>query len=99
MKETLSESCESSDSECDEMSFDSAYETSYNKCLSLKKEQVVWKAYKRSLINEVKTLKDEKNSMVGKVAFLEKDHFEMKKKCDELKSENQVLKEELGLRK
>ena len=59
----------------------------------------MWKASKRSLINEVKTLKDEKKSMLGKITFLEKEHLEMKKKSDELKSENQVLKEELGLRK
>ena len=51
----------------------------------------MWKASKRCLINEVKTLKDEKKSMLGKIAFLEKEHFGMKKKnCDELKSENCV---------
>ena len=70
-KETPSESSESSDSKDDGMSFDSAYETLYNECLSLKKEQVVWKASKRSLINEVKTLKDEKKSMLSKIDFLE----------------------------
>ena len=59
----------------------------------------MWKASKRSLINEVKTPKDEKKSMLGKIAFLEKEHFEMNKKYDELKGENQVLKEELSLRK
>ncbi|KAL6331025.1 hypothetical protein AAG906_009453 [Vitis piasezkii] len=60
-KEALSESCESSDSNGDEMSFDSTYETLYKECLSLKQEQVEWKASKRSLINEIKTLKGEKN--------------------------------------
>ncbi|RVW18650.1 hypothetical protein CK203_102647 [Vitis vinifera] len=35
-KEALSASCESSDSNGDEMSFDSAYETLYKECLSLK---------------------------------------------------------------
>ena len=70
-KENPSDSSESSDSEDDEMSFDSAYETLYNESLSLKKEQVVWKASKRSLINKVKTLKDEKKSMLCKVSFLE----------------------------
>ena len=34
--EALSESCESSDSNGDEMSFDSTYETLYKECLSLK---------------------------------------------------------------
>ena len=99
MKETLSEYCESSDSKGDEMSFDSTYETLYNERLSPKKEQVVWKASKRSQINEVKILKDAKKSMLGKIAFIEKEHFEMMKKCDELKSENQVWKEELSFRK
>ena len=42
-KEVLSESCESSDSDGDEMSFDFAYETLYKECLSLKQEQVEWK--------------------------------------------------------
>ena len=39
-KEGLSESCESSNSDGDEMSFEFAYETLYKECLSLKKEQV-----------------------------------------------------------
>ncbi|RVW79773.1 hypothetical protein CK203_058214 [Vitis vinifera] len=39
-KKVLSESCESSDSNGDEMSFDSTYETLYKECLSLKQEQV-----------------------------------------------------------
>ncbi|RVW69235.1 Retrovirus-related Pol polyprotein from transposon TNT 1-94 [Vitis vinifera] len=95
----LSESCESSDSNGDEMSFDSAYETLYKECLSLKQEQVEWETSKRSLINEIKTLKGEKNSLLNKIAFLEGEHFDMKKMCDELKSENQVFKNELSLRK
>ncbi|RVW49720.1 Retrovirus-related Pol polyprotein from transposon TNT 1-94 [Vitis vinifera] len=98
-KEVLSESCESSDSNGDEMSFDSAYETLYKECLSLKQEQVEWKTSKRSLINEIKTLKGEKKSLLDKIAFLEGEHFDMKKMCDELKSENQVFKNELSLRK
>eukprot|EP00261_Vitis_vinifera_P030647 XP_019071890.1 PREDICTED: uncharacterized protein LOC109121618 [Vitis vinifera] len=85
-KEVLSESCESSDSNGDEMSFDSAYETLYKECLSLKQEQVEWKTSKRSLINEIKTLKGEKKSLLDKIAFLEGEHFDMKKMCDELKS-------------
>ncbi|RVW16733.1 hypothetical protein CK203_076431 [Vitis vinifera] len=67
-KEALSEFCESSDSNGDEMSFESAYETLYKECLN-------------------------------KIAFLEGEHFDMKKMCDELKSENQVFKNELSLRK
>ncbi|RVW32374.1 Retrovirus-related Pol polyprotein from transposon TNT 1-94 [Vitis vinifera] len=67
-KEVLSESYESSDSNGDEMSFDSAYETLYKECLN-------------------------------KIAFLKGEHFDMKKMCDELKSENQVFKNELSLRK
>ena len=53
----VSKSCEVSDSDGDEISFDSAYEALYKECLSLKQEQVEWKASKRSLINEVKILK------------------------------------------
>ena len=98
-KEALSESCESSDSNGDEMSFDSAYETLYKECLSLKQEQVEWKTSKRSLINEIKTLKGEKKYLLDKIAYLEGEHFDMKKMCDELKSENQVFKNELSLRK
>ena len=98
-KEVLSESCESRNFDGDEMSFDSAYETLYKECLSLKQEQVDWKASKKSLINEVKTLKGEKKSLLDKIAFLENEHFDVKKMCDELKSENQVFKNELSLRK
>ena len=78
-KEVLSESYESSDSDGDEMSFNFAYETLYKKCLSLKQEQVEWKASKRSLINEIKTLKREKKSLLDKIAFLKSEHFDMKK--------------------
>ncbi|KAL6345648.1 hypothetical protein AAG906_017383 [Vitis piasezkii] len=49
-KKALSESCESSDSNGDEMSFDSAYETLYKECLSLKQEQVEWKTSKRRVV-------------------------------------------------
>ncbi|RVW35263.1 Copia protein [Vitis vinifera] len=98
-KEALSESCESSDSNGDEMSFDSAYETLYKECLSLQQEQVEWKASKRSLINEIKTLNGEKKSLLDKIVFLKGEHFDMKKMCDELKNENQVFKNELSLRK
>ena len=98
-KEALSESYESSDSNGDEMSFDSAYKTLYKECLSLKQEQVEWKASKRSLIHEIKTLKGEKKSLLDKIAFLEGEHFDMKKMCDELKNENQVFKNELSLSK
>ena len=98
-KEVLNEFYELSDSNCDEMSFDSAYKTLYKECLNLKQEQVEWKASKRSLINETKTLKGDKMSLLDKIAFLEGEHFDMKKMCDELKSENQVFKNELSLRK
>ena len=37
--------------------------------------------------------------MLDKITFLESEHFDMKKMCDELKSENQVFKNELSLRK
>ena len=47
----------------------------------------------------MKTLKDEKESLLDKIAFLEGEQFDMKKMCDELKSENQVFKKELSLRK
>ena len=98
-KEVLSESYESSNSNGDEMSFDTAYETLYKECLSLKQEQVDWKASKNSLINEVKTLKGENKYLLDKIAFLENEHFDVKKMCDQLKSENQVFKNELSLRK
>ena len=74
-KEALSESCESSDSNGDEMSFDSAYETLYKECLSLQQEQVEWKASKRSLINEIKTLKGEKKSLLDKVNNYNAEHL------------------------
>ena len=44
LKETSSELSESSDSNDDDMSFDTTYETLYKECLSLKQEQVKWKA-------------------------------------------------------
>ena len=71
----------------------------YKECLSLKQDQVEWKTSKKSLINEVKTLKGEKKSLLDKIIFLKNKHFDMKKKCEELKSENQVFKNELSLRK
>ena len=37
--------------------------------------------------------------MLDKIAFLKSEHFDMKKMCDKLKSENQVFKNELTLRK
>ena len=37
--------------------------------------------------------------MLDKIAFLENENFDIKKICDELKSENQVFKNELSLRK
>ncbi|RVW51970.1 hypothetical protein CK203_067988 [Vitis vinifera] len=53
LKEASSESSEFSDSNDDDMSFDTAYETLYKECLSLKQEQVKWKASKKILTNEV----------------------------------------------
>ncbi|RVX20532.1 hypothetical protein CK203_002544 [Vitis vinifera] len=47
LKEALSELSESSDSNDDDMSFDTVYETLYKECLSLKQEQVKWKAFKK----------------------------------------------------
>ena len=81
------------------MSFDTAYETLYKQCLSLKQEQVKWKASKKILTNEVDVLKGEKQALLDKIAFLENEHLEVKKKCDVLKSENQMFKDELSLRK
>lgn len=81
------------------MSFHSSYETLYKECLSLKQKQVEWKAFKKSLINEVKTLKGEKKSLLNKIVFLKSEHFDMMKTYDELKSENQVFKNVLSLRK
>ncbi|RVW90629.1 Retrovirus-related Pol polyprotein from transposon RE2 [Vitis vinifera] len=95
-KEALSESYESSDSNGDEMSFDSAYKTLYKECLSLQQEQVEWKASKRSLINEIKTLNGEKKSLLDKIAFLKGEHFDMKKMCDELKRRKSFDKRGLG---
>ncbi|KAJ9685236.1 hypothetical protein PVL29_017313 [Vitis rotundifolia] len=92
-------SSESSDSNDDDMSFDTAYETLYKECLSLKQEQVKWKASKKILTNEVDVLKGEKKALLDKIAFLENEHLEVKEKCDMLKSENQMFKDELSLRK
>ena len=66
------------------MSFHSSYETLYKECLSLKQKQVEWKAFKKSLINEVKTLKGEKKSLLNKIVFLKSEHFDMMKTYDEL---------------
>ena len=90
---------ESSDSNDDDMNFDTAYETLYKECLSLKQDQVKWKASKNILINEIDVLKGEKKALLDKIGFLANEHFDMKEMCDELKSENQVLKNELSLRK
>ncbi|RVX08053.1 hypothetical protein CK203_014682 [Vitis vinifera] len=54
-------------------------------------------AFMASVIDE--PLKKEALSESYKIAFLEGEHFDMKKMCDELKSENQVFKNELSLRK
>ncbi|KAJ9696872.1 hypothetical protein PVL29_008873 [Vitis rotundifolia] len=99
LKEASSESSESSDSNDDGMSFDTAYETLYKECLSLKQEQVKWKASKKILTNEVDVLKGEKKALLDKIGFLENEHLEVKEKCDVLKSENQMFKDELSLRK
>ena len=71
---------ESSDSNDDDMNFDTAYETLYKECLSLKQEQVKWKASKNILINEIDVLKGEKKALLDKIGFLENDHLEVKKK-------------------
>ena len=47
-KEVFGEPCESSDFDGNKMSFDSAYETLYKECLSLKQKQVEWKASSES---------------------------------------------------
>ncbi|RVW36117.1 hypothetical protein CK203_079708 [Vitis vinifera] len=98
-KEVLSESCESSDSNDDDMSFDTPDETLYKECLSLKQKQVKWKASKKILINEIDVLNGEKKALLDKIASLENEHLEVNKKCDVLKSENQMFKDELSLRK
>ncbi|KAL6329091.1 hypothetical protein AAG906_007438 [Vitis piasezkii] len=64
------------------------YETLYKECLSLK-----------ILTNEVDVLKGEKKALLDKIAFLENEHLEVKEKCDVLKSEIQMFKDELSLRK
>ena len=50
-------------------------------------------------MNEIDVLKGEKKALLDKIAFLENEHLEVKKKCDVLKSENQMFKDELSLRK
>ena len=97
LKEASSELSESSDSNDDDMSFDTTYESLYKECLSLKQEQVKWKAFKKILINEIDVLKGEKKAFLEKIAFLENEHLEVKEKCDVLKSENH--KDELSLKK
>nr|CAN82949.1 hypothetical protein VITISV_018262 [Vitis vinifera] len=81
------------------IAFAATYETLYKECLSLKQEQVKWKASKKILTNVVDVLKGEKNALLDKIAFLENEHLEVKEKCDVLKSENQMFKDELSLRK
>ena len=71
---------ESSDSNDDDMSFNTAYETLYKECLSLKQEQVKWKASKNILINEIDVLKGENKALLDKIGFLENEHLEVKKK-------------------
>ena len=63
LKETSSELSESSDSNDDDMNFDTTYETLYKEWLSLKQEQVKWKTSKKILTNEVDVLKGEKKSL------------------------------------
>lgn len=63
------------------------------------KEQVEWKSSKKSLVNEIKTPKEEKNSFFGKIGFLKNQHFQIKKKSEELRNENLVIKQELSCRK
>ena len=65
--------------------------------MSLKQEQVKWKAFKKILMNEIDVLKGEKKAFLEKIAFLENEHLEVKKKCDVLNSENQMFKDELSL--
>ena len=90
---------ESSDSNDDDMSFDTTYEILYKECLNLKKEQVKWNGSKKSLINEIDVLKGENKCLLDKIAFLENEHSKIKKKCDELKCENQMFRNELSLMK
>ena len=53
LKEASSELSESSDSNDDDMRFDTTYETLYEECLSVKQEQVKWKVFKKILTNEI----------------------------------------------
>ena len=70
----------SSDSNDDDMNFETTYETLYKECLSLKQELVKWKASKNILINEIDVLKGENKAFLDKIGFLENDHLEVKKK-------------------
>lgn len=66
--------------------------------LSLKKEQIEWNASQGSLVNDIKTLEEEKKSFFDKITFLEKEHVLIQEKSKELMRENQVLKEKSSLR-
>ena len=95
LKEALSKL---SDFNEDDMSFNIAYETLYKECLSLKQEQVTWKAFKKMLDKWDWCFKMKKTKVfLDKIAFLESEH-EVKRKCV-LKSKNQIFKDELSLRK
>ena len=83
-------SSESSDSNDNDMSFDTIYETLYKECLNLKQKQVKWKASKKIKTNEIDILKREKKVLLDKTAFLENEHLEVKKKYYVLKSESNV---------
>ena len=99
LKKATSELIESSDSNDYYMSFDTAYETLYKECLSLKQEQVKWTTSNKILTNGIDVLKRKKKTLLDKIAFLENEHLEVKKKCDVLKNESQMFKDELSLRK
>ena len=99
LKEASSELSKSSDSNDDDMSFNTAYDTLYKEYLSLKKEQLKWNGSQKSLIKEVEVLKGEKKSLLYKITFLQHEHSEIKKKGDQLKNENHMFKNELSHRK
>ena len=99
LKKASSELSKSSDSNDDDMSFNTAYDTLYKEYLSLKKEQLKWNGSQKSLIKEVEVLKGEKKSLRDKITFLQHEHSEIKKKCDQLKNENHMFKNELSHRK
>ena len=77
------------------MIFDTTYETLYKGCLSLKQEQVKWKDSKKILINEIDVLKGEKQGFAWQNYISWKWTFG----SEVLKSENQMFKDELSLRK